>query len=393
MPDFFLHGAEVQQIDDGIRPIRTQKSSVIGFAGTAPNAGGQFPVNEPFLITGPRMAAALGAGGTLKDDYDAAYKNGASEVIGVIVPVGANDNETLANVAGSAVDGTGVFAFEAAPSRVDMKPRILGAPGFTSNPAAAGVNPVITNMLSVANKARSIVIKDGPNTNEADAKIDRQNYGSDRLFIVDPAVTVFDAASATSQTRPASGFVAGLIAKRDVEKGFWWSPSNQVIRGITGTTRPVPFELSSPATEANRMNEAEVATIIRRQGFRLWGNRSTSADAQWAFLSVRRTADIIYDAIELAQLWAMDRPMSAQLIMDIRDSVQAFGQSLVNQGALLGFNTWLDPELNTEATLKAGKLYLDFDFEPPAPLEHLIFRAHRNGLYYDDLVADVKTAA
>ena len=140
------------------------------------------------------------------------------------------------------------------------------------------------------------------------------------------------------------------------------------------------------------MNEAEVATIIRRDGFRLWGNRGTSPDAQWAFLSVRRTADIIYESIERAHLWAMDRPMSAQLFMDIRDGVQAFGQQMVNIGALLGFNCWLDPELNSEATLKAGKLYLDFDFEPPAPLEHLVFRAHRNGTYYDELISSVKAA-
>ena len=108
---------------------------------------------------------------------------------------------------------------------------------------------------------------------------------------------------------------------------------------------------------------------------------------------MRRTADVIYESIERAHLWAMDRPMSAQLVEDIRDSVQAFGQNLVNQGALLGFNCWFDPELNTEANLMAGKLYLDFDFEPPAPLEHLVFRAHRNGDYYDDLVEQVGQAA
>jgi phage tail sheath protein FI len=77
----------------------------------------------------------------------------------------------------------------------------------------------------------------------------------------------------------------------------------------------------------------------------------------------------------------------------VRDSVQGFGQNLVNQGALLGFNCWLDQELNTEATLKSGKLYLDFDFEPPAPLEHLIFRAHRNDDYYEELIQSVSSTA
>jgi phage tail sheath protein FI len=217
---------------------------------------------------------------------------------------------------------SGVWALQAAESVLDMKPRILAAPGFTSGLPADGVNAVVSGLISIANASRAVVIKVGPNTTEADAKLDRQNYGSDRLYIVDPAVTVEDGQGGYV-TRPASGYVAGLIAKRDVEKGFWWSPSNQIMRGIAGTARPVPFNLNSAATEANRMNEAEVATIVRRSGFRLLGNRSATEDAQWAFLSVRRTADILYESMEQAHLWAMDRPMSPQLFQDIRDGGMA----------------------------------------------------------------------
>lgn len=392
MPEQFLHGVEVIGIDDGIRPIRNAKSSVIGLVGTAPDAAG-FPLNKPVLIKGPRHANELGEGGTLRDAYLAAYENGASEVVVVAVAEGADAAATKANVVGSAATGTGVFALENARSVLDLVPRITAAPGFTSGLPADGVNPVVSSLLTVAEKNRAIVLKDGPNTTEEDAKLDRQNYGSERLFIVDPAVTAFDVDTASDVTRPASGYVAGLIAKNDVQKGYWHSPSNKILRGITGTARPVGFHLSSAATEANRMNEAEVATIIRSNGFRLWGNRTTSADAQWAFLSVVRTNDIIAQSIADAHLWAMDRPMSAQLFMDVRDGVQAFGQNLVQLGALLGFKCWLDPELNTETTLKAGKLYLDYDLEPPAPLEHLIFRGHRNGAYYNDLVSNVKQAA
>lgn len=393
MPEQFLHGVEVVQIDDGIRPIATVKSSVIGLVGTAPDADAQFNENTPTLIEGPRKAALLGEGGTLKDAYEAIYAQGATVAVVVIVPEGADAAVTLANVVGDATARTGIWALEDAQSVLGLTPRILAAPGFTSTPAADPASPVTTNLIAVAEKIRAVVIADGPNTTEADAIAMRAKWGSDRLFIVDPHVKVFDTVSATYVNRPASGYVAGLIAKRDLEKGFWWSPSNQVINGISGTARPVSFHLSSTETEANRMNEAEIATIIQRTGFRLWGNRGAGADAQWAFLSVRRTADVIYESIERAHLWAMDRPMSAQLVEDIRDSVLAFGQNLVNQGALLGFNCWFDPELNTEANLKAGKLYLDFDFEPPAPLEHLVFRAHRNGDYYTDLVEQVGQAA
>ncbi|MFV1492405.1 phage tail sheath C-terminal domain-containing protein [Phaeobacter sp. JH18-32] len=393
MPEMFLHGVEVVRIDDGLRPIRSAKSSVIGLVGTAPDAPLGFPRNKPVHLKGPRHANELGVGGTLRDAYLAAYQNGATEVVVVAAPEGENAAATKANVVGDPTTGTGVFALEHARSVLDMTPRITAAPGFTSGLPGEGVNPVVSNLITLAEKTRAVVLKDGPNTTEEDGKLDRQNYGSDRLFIIDPAVTAFDTDSASNVTRPASGYVAGLIAKNDVVNGYWHSPSNKIVRGINGTARPVGFHINSAATEANRMNEAEVATIIRNNGFRLWGNRTTSADAQWAFLSVVRTADIVAQSIAEAHDWAMDRPMSAQLIMDIRDGVLAFGRGLVQRGALLGFNCWMDAELNTEATLKAGKLYLDYDLEPPAPLEHLIFRGHRNGAYYDDLVSGVKQAA
>jgi phage tail sheath protein FI len=202
-------------------------------------------------------------------------------------------------------------------------------------------------------------------------------------------VTVLDTVTGGYVTRPASGYVAGVLSKTDVERGFWWSPSNRPVNGVAGTARPIGFAINAADTEANRLNEAEVATIVRVDGFRLWGNRSTATDPLWAFLSVRRTADMIAESIEQALLWAMDRPFSEQLLNDIRDSVQAYLNSLNTRGATLGGNVWIDPELNTEATLKQGLLYLDYDFEPPAPLEHLVFRAHREGSYYDELIAAV----
>jgi phage tail sheath protein FI len=393
MPDQFLHGVEVVQIDDGLRPIQTVKSSIIGFVGTAPDAEvATFPLNIPVLVTGPRMAAGLGATGTLRSAYLAAYAQGVAEIVVVRVEQGENAAATLANVIGDETLYAGVYGFLASASTNGQVPRILAAPGFTSGDPADGVNPVVSALLSVATRLRAVVIKDGPNTTEAAAIVDAGLYGDDRLFIVDPAVRVFDQTTASSLTRPASAFVAGLLSKRDREKGFWWSPSNQEVRGITGTARPVGFAMSEPATESNRLNEAKVATIIRQNGFRLWGNRSTASDPIWAFLSVRRTADMIYESIEAAHLWAMDRPFSAQLLLDIRDSVQAYLDTLRVRGAILGGRVWLDPELNTEATLKQGKLFLDFDIEPPAPLERLTFRAHRNGVYYEELVATVIAA-
>lgn len=388
MPDIFLHGAEVVQINDGIRPIQTIKSSVIGIVGTAPLASSEFPINTPVLVSGPRQAALLGADGTLLDAYNAAFAQGVQTMVVVRVAVGGTEAETISNVTGTPAAGTGVYALLNAQNLTGQKPKILAAPGFTSV-AVAPASPVAVALIAVATRLRGVVVVDGPNTTEAAALTMFELYGSDRLYMVDPAVRVWDTLDSAYVTKPASGFVAGIISRMDVTHGFWWSPSNQLVGGIVGTSRPITFGISDPETEANRLNEAGIATIVRESGFRLWGNRTAATDPLWAFLPVRRTADMIYESIEAAQLWAMDRPFSAQLLLDIRDSVQGYLNTLKSLGAILGGKVWLDPELNTEATLKAGKLYLDFDIEPPAPLEHLTFRAHREGSYYEELVAAV----
>lgn len=511
MSEQFLHGVEVVQIDDGLRPIRTVRSSVIGVVGTAPDAAGAtaatltlgsaalntaltftaqdagldgnlisvaftdpgestaaiavtvdgnaisvalaadaegaitstaaevktaiegdvdaaalvavahagtsdgsgvvrakaatkladgadepFPLNTPVLIAGSRREAAkldaTGNGlGTLPAALDAIFDQAGAVVVVVRVEEGEDDAATQANIIGG-VDGVtgdyeGLQALAAAESIVHVSPRILIAPGFTQNTG------VVSEMIGIAERLRAVIIADGPNTTDTEAIEYRGEFGSDRVYIVDPWVTVFDTVAAKEVVAPVSARVAGVIARTDADNGFWWSPSNKLINGITGTARAVSFGLSDPNSRANILNENEVATIVRKDGYRLWGNRSTTADPLWAFLSVRRTADMIYESVEQAHLWAMDRPFSAQLINDIRDGVDAYLRHLKALGAILGGRVWLDPELNTEAQLKAGKLYLDFDIEPPAPLEHLIFRAHRNGEYYEELVADVAQAS
>lgn len=399
MPESFLHGVEVVEITDGIRPVRTARSGVIGLIGTAPDADAAvFPLNTPVLLAGtPRLAADLdtvGDGeGTLKAAVDAIFDQTGASVVVVRVTEGEDLAATQANIVGDAATRTGVHAFLGAEAAVKVTPRILIAPGFTSDRPADDANPVVTELLVVAAKMRAIVVADGPSTTDAEAITWREDFGSDRLYAVDPAVKVFDTVSAQTVVQPAAGRVAGLIAKSDSERGFWWSPSNQVIAGITGTARAIDFQMADPNSSANLLNENMVATIIHRDGYRLWGNRTASADPLWAFLSVRRTADMIYEAIEQSFLWALDRPFSAQLILDIQDSIAAYLRQLRALGAIINGTVWLDPELNTQATLLAGQLYIDLDLEPPAPLERLTFRVHRNGTYYEELVQQVIQAA
>jgi phage tail sheath protein FI len=395
MPEQFLHGIEVVEIDDGTRPIRTVKSSVIGLIGTAPDADAAiFPLNTPVLIAGnPREASTLGSTGTLKDAIDGIFDQAGAMVVVIRVEDDVDLAATISNLVGDSTAGTGVHAFLAAQSEVKVTPRILCAPGFTSDRTGDLANAVVTELQGIASRLRAIIIADGPNTTRTEAITYRDDWGSDRIYVVDPFCKVWDTGTSQNVDQPASARVAGIISRMDNDKGFWWSPSNQIINGITGVSRPIDFSLSDTNCEANLLNENEVATIVQKDGYRLWGNRTTASDPMWAFLSVRRTADMIYESIEDAFLWAMDRPMSANLVLDIQESVNAYLRHLTTLGAILGGKCWMDPSLNSKEQLMAGKLFLDFDIEPPAPLEHLTFRAHRENGYYEELVNQVLQAS
>ena len=174
-----------------------------------------------------------------------------------------------------------------------------------------------------------------------------------------------------------------MIAKSDNDRGFWWSPSNQEILGIVGPSRPIDFILGDANARANLLNEKNIATIIRQGGFRLWGNRTTSTDPIWAFLSVRRTADVIADSIQRAHLWAIDRPVNRQLCEAIKDSVNSYLRTLTTLGAILGGECWYDRDDNPNSELAAGVVRFRYKFTPPPPAEHIIFNAESVEDYYD----------
>lgn len=236
-------------------------------------------------------------------------------------------------------------------------------------------NAVVAELAGIAERLRAVIIADGPNTNDADAIAYRGDFGSKRVYVVDPKVIKVDE-DGNNQTEFSSPCVAGLIAKSDNERGWWWSPSNQTINGIIGTARPIDFVLGDANCRANLLNEREVATIIREDGFRLWGNRTCANDPKWAFLCVVRTADIINDSLLAAHMWAVDRGITKNYVKDVQEGVRNYLRYLKNIGAILGGDCWADPELNTPDQIAQGKVYWDFDFTPVYPAEHLTFRSH-----------------
>ncbi|MEZ6853018.1 phage tail sheath C-terminal domain-containing protein [Halodesulfovibrio aestuarii] len=394
----FLHGVEFIEIDEGGRPIKVVRSSVIGIVGTAPDADEtEFPLDTPVLIYGsPRKAAKLDTvgsrAGTLPNAMDAIFDQHHGLVVVVRVAEGADEAATMTNVVGGTdVAGMkGVHAFLGAKSKCAVKPKILIAPGFThqryEDPDNAGTyfkNPVAAELESIADRLKAISIKDGCNTDSEAAMQDAKLFGSARVYIVDPFVTVYR--NGVFVDEPASARVAGVISRTDADKGFWWSPSNKLISGISGTARPMPFELGDTVSESNVLNENKIATIICEEGYRLWGNRTTSSDARWSFLSTRRIADMINESIQQAHLWAVDRPVGKTYFEAVQESVNQFLRTMQQKGAILGGKCWVDSEINSASGIEQGHTYFDFDFTPAYTAERVTFRSRMTNGYVEEV--------
>ncbi len=396
MPANFLHGVEVVELTQGVRPLQTVRSAVIGLIGTAPNADAAiYPLNEPVLISGSRSKAELlGAGGTLPDAMDAIFSQVGATVIVVRVEEGADETATLVNVEGDATAKTGVWAFLKAESVLGLSPKVLCSPGFThqctltpgseiANGPVAQLVAISSGSNGVGDRLRAIVVADGPNTTQADAQAYADLHVSDRLYVVDPWVK-----TSSTKTLPSSAFVAGVIAKSDAERGFWYSPSNRIIQGIVGTARAVGFFLGDENSEANILNENDVATIVRENGFRLWGNHSTTTDAQYQFISTRRIIDMVNESVMRAHLWAVDRCITRTYLQDVSESVAAYLRSLETRGAILGSRVYVDPDANSTTDVSNGQVTIDFEITPTYPAERVRFRSILSNGFLQNVLTD-----
>lgn len=279
------------------------------------------------------------------------------------------------------------FGYASAPTIAVAAPEAGGVQATATSTIGTAANPVTMEFLSLAARFRAGVIKDGTATNTLDALADRLDYDTDRLLIVEPMAKVFRSAQVVPE--PASARVAGLQARVDYTEGFWVSPSNHVIEGIVGTSRPIGHSISDPSAESQHLNRSAIACIVRSPsgGFKLWGNRVPCSDSLRQFWSVRRSHDTIIDSIERASEPFIDKPFSLQNLIDIAETVNGALRRWKGLGATLGGKVWLDAKLNTKETWAAGHLYISYDAEGPAPIEHITFMFNRNTGYYEELAS------
>ena len=372
----FFHGITTTVVDTGPRTISLPSSSIIGLCDTfTPGVlgGGTAKAGELILLTRESEAiAAFGADSAITKAAQAIYVRTKAVIVAVGVPKLEDPAlQTSAIIGGVLVGGqrTGLQALLDGKSKHNVQPKLLIAPKHSATQAVA------TAMDALAAKLRAIAIIDGPNTTDEAALAYAQEFGSKRLYMVDPGVKFWGTELSKTVDAPASAWMAGLFAWTDAEYGYWASPSNKEFVGITGTSRPIEYLDGDETCRANLLNNANITTIIRDGGYRAWGNRTLSSDSKWAFVTRVRTCDILMDAVQAGHKWAVDRSITKTYVKDVTEGLNAFMRDQKNAGAIINFEVYPDDELTTASQIMQGKVYwrIRFTDVPPAENPNFLF--------------------
>ncbi|HDL7463495.1 TPA: phage tail sheath protein [Yersinia enterocolitica] len=386
----YHHGVRVLEINEGTRVISTISTAIVGMVCTAEDAdAAAFPLDTPVLITDVLAAAGkAGKKGTLAASLLAIAEQARPVTVVVRVASGKDEDETTSNIIGGADENgryTGMKALLDAQSVTGVRPRILGVPGLDNL-------AVSTALAGICQKLRAFgyISAYGCKT-LSEAILYRDNFSQRELMLIWPDFLSWNTTANSTDIAYATARALGLRAKIDQETGWHKTLSNVGVNGVTGISASVYWDLQTVGTDADLLNQACVTTLIRKDGFKFWGSRTCSDDPLFAFENYTRTAQILADTMAEAQLWAIDRPMHPTLVKDMIGSINAKFREMKSAGLIIDGACWYDDSANDKDTLKAGKLFIDYDYTPVPPLEDLTLRQRITDKYLVNFAAAVNS--
>lgn len=295
-------------------------------------------------------------------------------------PTSVSNSQIIGEVDGD--DRFGMALFDLCFSSFGFTPRLLISPNYSH------IKAIASELVVYAEKFRAHAIIDSAlNVTPTQAITNRgsntEAFGtsSKRAILTYPRLKAYDAATDADAVVPYSTYMAGVIAATDNTDGYWFSPSNREIKGITGVERIITAAVNNADTDANLLNEKGIVTVFNSfgTGLRVWGNRSASFPTSTApgnFICVQRTADILHESVELAMLQFIDLPLNAALIDAIRESVNSFIRTLIQRGALIDGECLYDVNDSPPTELAAGHVTFNIVFMPPTPAERITFKSY-----------------
>lgn len=181
---------------------------------------------------------------------------------------------------------------------------------------------------------------------------------------------------------PPCGFVAGVYASTDVNRGVWKAPAGTetALVGVSGVTVPLTDKQNGV------LNPVAVNCIRSFSAFGtvVWGARTVDgndeAGSQWKYIPIRRLALFLESSLYRGTQWAVFEPNDAPLWGQIRLNVGAFMQTLFIQGAFQGstpqqaYFVKCDGETTTATDQNNGIVNILVGFAPLKPAEFVIIQ-------------------
>ncbi|MEA2973199.1 MAG: uncharacterized protein QOG82_1657 [Actinomycetota bacterium] len=202
----------------------------------------------------------------------------------------------------------------------------------------------------------------------------RERLDSGRAALYHPWVVTEPAVGGV--TLPPSGFVAGVYARGDGERGVLKPPTGDAVRGVVGLESVVDHRAQGVLNQQG----VNVLRSFDGEGIRLWGARTLSSDPEWKYINIRRYLLFLEHSIDQSTQWAVFEPNGEALWATVRRSVEDFLDTQWRSGALVGrtpqdaYFVRCDRSTMTQDDLAQGRLVALVGVAPLKPAEFVIFR-------------------
>lgn len=229
-----------------------------------------------------------------------------------------------------------------------------------------------------------IAVVDPPkHSSLTDVRHFRGRFDSEYAAVYHPWVEIFDPLQRPTQgapprriVLPASGFVTGIYARSDVNRGVFKAPANEVVRGLT------KFEMNINKRRQDVLNPEGINSLrfFEGRGNRVWGARTMSSNPEWKYVNVRRLFIFLEHSIDKATQWAVFEPNNSRLWANITQMVEDFLLVQWRDGALMGgkpeeaYFVRCDRTTMTQNDLDNGRMICLIGVSPTKPAEYVIFR-------------------
>jgi len=205
---------------------------------------------------------------------------------------------------------------------------------------------------------------------------DRSSIDTTRAGLYYPWVQIADPLTETDILLPPSGFVTGIFARNDIERGVHKAPANEVLR----LAKRLEVNINKSQQEVLNPDGINVIRFFEGRGYRIWGARTTTSDPEWKYMNVRRYFAFLERSIELGTQWAVFENNGRTLWSNVQSTIQDFLFNEWKEDHLAGstpdeaFFVRCDRSTMTQNDIDNGRMICEVGVAPLRPAEFVIFR-------------------